>query len=145
MSELTFATAGGVERDFEFTVENESVKAGAAVFFEVVREVTEKDTQDGAHPIEVKAWVLDGPQAGTYEDSLWVFPKGMRDKIGNKTPGARAAGRLEIYKSRGQDRVGLTSCTTEQMALAKAKNEELKAGGSAPAGGGAATKDSPPF
>lgn len=149
MSELTFATSGGVERDFSLSVEDPSVRAGAAVFFEVVREVTERDADDGkSHPLAVRAWVLDGPKAGTHEDDLWIWPKGIRDKIGDKTPGAKAAGRLEIYKSRGQDRVGLTALTDEQRKLAEAKNTELKNGNAAaPAGEAPKAKsdDDPPF
>lgn len=150
MSELTFATAGGAERVFNFKVEDPSVRAGAAVFFEVVREVTERDADEGkGHPLAVRAWVLDGPKAGTVEEDLWIWPKGIRDQIGDKTPGAKAAGRLEIYKNRGQDRVGLTAMTDEQRKLAEAKNEELKSGGGdglrAPAGKAAKSDDEPPF
>lgn len=127
MSELTFASAGGdTERAIDLDA---AAREGAGVFFETLREVEEHDTQDGAHPIEVKAWVLDGEQAGAYDDKMWIFPKGMRDKV-NKEPGGRTAARLEVYKARGRDCLGLTAMSSEQRKLAQAKNEEINAGGS---------------
>lgn len=156
MSELTFASAGGVERTISFDVDNPSVKAEAAIFFETIREVTEREADNGAsHPIAVRAWILDGPDAGAYEEDLWVFPKGIRSKIDAK-PGAKTAGRLEVYKAYGTPKVGLTSLTPEQMKLAQAKNDELKPtdASAAPASGKAAASvvgssagddDKPPF
>ncbi len=147
MSELTFAGAGG---DTDRAIDLEAAaRESAGVFFETIREVDEHDTQDGAHPIEVKAWVLDGEQAGAYDEKMWIFPKGMRDKV-NKEPGGRSAGQLELYKGRGNRQfLGLTSMNADQRKLAQAKNEELNAGGSkagskAKAAPDTAT-DEPPF
>lgn len=125
MSELTFASAGGAERTIDFNVDNPSVKAEAAIFFETIREVSDRDCQGGGHPIAVRAWVLDGPEAGAYEEDLWVFPKGVRSKI-NPAPGSRTAGRFEVYKAYGTPKVGLTTMTDEQRKLAEAKNKELQ-------------------
>lgn len=145
MSELTFAGAGGAERAISFEVDNPSVVAGAAIFFETIREVTDRDCQGGGHPVAVKAWILDGPEAGAYEDDLWVFPKGVRSKI-NAAPGSKTAGRFEVYKAYGTPKVGLTTMTDEQRKLAEAKNAELKNGGGATAPASAPTSDSaPPF
>jgi hypothetical protein len=147
MSELTFAGGGAAERAIEFNVDNSSVTAGAAVFFETIREVTDRECQGGGHPIAVRAWVLDGPDAGAYEDDLWVFPKGIRSKI-NPAPGAKTAGRLETYKAYGTPKVGLTNLTDEQRQLAEAKNAELKNGGGAPASTPSTStnaSDAPPF
>jgi hypothetical protein len=139
MSELTFATAGSnIERTLNLNdPADPSAKAGAAVFIETIREVEEAEADNGrSHPVAVRAWVLDGPQAGGHEEDLWVFAKGVRDKI-SKEPGAKTAGRLEIYKKYGSDKIGLTNLTPEQMKLAQAKNEELKStdASAAPASG----------
>ncbi len=142
MSELTFAGAGG---DTDRAIDLEAAaRESAGVFFETIREVDEHDTQDGAHPIEVKAWVLDGEQAGAHDPKLWIFPKGMRDKI-NKEIGGRSAGQLELYKARGRECLGLTSMNSEQRKLAQAKNEELNAGGSTGKAAPDTAKDEPPF
>jgi hypothetical protein len=143
MSELTFAGAGGdTDRAIDLDA---AARESAGIFFETVRVVEEKDTQDGAHPIEVKAWVLDGEQAGAHDPSMWIFPKGMRDKL-NKEPGGRSAGQLEIYKGRGnREFIGLTSMSAEQRKLAQAKNEELNTGGSAAKAAPDTAKDEPPF
>lgn len=145
MSELTFAGAGGAERAISFEVDNPSVVAGAAIFFETIREVTDRDCQGGGHPVAVKAWILDGPEAGAYEDDLWVFPKGVRSKI-NAAPGSKTAGRFEVYKAYGTPKVGLTTMTDEQRKLAEAKNEEIKAGASStPAAASKPAADEAPF
>lgn len=143
--DLTFAGAGAAERTISFEVDNPSVKAEAAIFFETIGEVTDRDCQGGGHPIAVKAWILDGPEAGAFEDDLWVFPKGVRSKI-NPAPGSKTAGRFEVYKAYGTPKVGLTTLTDKQMELAQAKNAELKNGATAPAGSSqASAAATPPF
>jgi hypothetical protein len=110
-----------------------SASRGDGLFMRFIRVVEEKETQDGQNPLEVDAWLLDGPDAGTFQEKMWIFPSGMRNKI-DTTVGANSAGRLEIYKARGRDCLGLTSLTPEQVKAAEAKDEELSGSSAAPAG-----------
>lgn len=134
------AASSGVEQEIDW---KEQAKHGTAVFFRTRRIVTEQTCKGSnhptGHPVEVEAWLLDGPNAGQYVESIWVQAAGMVSKL-DTDPNGHSAGQLEQYKnSAGGISVGLTEMTPAQHALAEAKDGELDAqekGGS----GGARTQ-----
>jgi hypothetical protein len=118
-----------------------------AVFMVFKRFATEQPTRDGAYPIVVNAWLLDGPRKYTFAEDLWVFPSGMRSKIDTSAVGARSVAKIEVYTDRRQQaqRLGFTTPTAEQVAAAEGLDAKLPAGAlTLPGQQGASTGQAPP-